>query len=1243
MAASYDRRINLYINGDQVKNDVKSIRAEMSKLVNEQALMTIGSQEYLAHASKIKQLKGIMADHNKDIAAVSKSWSMQGMADGFNKYFGLITAFVASFTGVVLGVKSIVKSFNDFEERVDNLSALTGLAGSSLDWLTQKAKDLSTATLEGGIRVTQGAQQIIDAFTKTGSARPELLKNKEALVAVTEEAIILASAAKIELQPAIESLTMVMNQYNVPASEARRIINAIAAGSKEGAGEIPYITAAFEKAGTVAADANIPIESLIATIETLAPRISQPEIAGRTLKGILLDLQTGANDTNPAIVGLTTAFDNLAKKNLTVTQLTKLFGVENVTTAKILISNVEELKKYEKAVTGTNVAIEQAAINTDNNNARLAQAKNRINILSIELGEKLAPVMSGLTGYFGKMLSMTITLVNFFVKYSAVIITVTAAVVAYTVAEKLHWLWTYRAAKGTLFHTIAVKAQTLAFHAQFAAISLYNAVIALMTGKLRVATMQFRAFSAALAANPIGLVVGLLVAIGTAMYFYTQKMTAAQIAQKTFNDVILEAQKNIVEEKVKLGMLLDIARNEKISKDERLMAIRQLNAISPKYLGNLTLETIGTDKAKRSIDEYTDSLLQKAKVVAAEQKLVEIEKQRLDDLATGADKKVTFWQRVGVAIKSNSNSVGLASEMEAKGAENATKANETYLASIKAVKDILNSDQESVLTSGGGNGNDITAAQDLIKLKEQDLEAAKLLPGTTAAEITLRNKKVESIQKEINALTELGTTKQGKEAKKTEKDDNKTKLEALEASHKNEMSAINKRHLDGKISEDQYNGELLTQEFAFLQAKMNLYKVGSKEYEEASAAFTEKQVKAEKEVKDLLLKAQEELSNAKIDNLKDGIEKEKALEEQRWKDELDGLKKQLLDKQNLSKDELAYNDTINQLITEKTAAHVKTENDLILAGQLQKQMDKALIDEANAASDEERWIAETELAQARYQEELSDADGNAVLIAQAERNLSDTLIGIKRDELDKKQAISDAIFGTANDLFGSLSELVGKETALGKALFLFQQASAVGQIIMNTAIANSKVMLAYPGPLAIPWIALNVASAAAGIANVVAQTIGSFNGGGKKSKGFSSGGYTGDGGKYEPAGIVHKGEYVVSKDDLGNIGGIQPLEALIKMARRNNGNSRVELNPMVENINRSGSFASGGYASPGTSGNGNSQSLSFSRDPELTAMIRKLSTQLDNPIQAKVAGYGGEGSVADAITKIYNLAKSVDL
>ena len=269
--------------------------------------------------------------------------------------------------------------------------------------------------LEGGVVVTQSAQEIVDAFTKVGSARPELLQDKEALSQVAQEAIILSNASKTKLQPAIEALTMVMNQYNVPATEARRIINVLGAASKAGAGEIPYLTAAFEKAGTVSADAGLSIETLAAVIETLAPRISQPEIAGRSFKAVLLRLQQGADDTNPAIVGLTTAFENLGKKNLSVTKLTKLFGVENITVGKILIDNVGELKNYEKAVTGGNVAVEQAIINTGNNNAKLAQAQNRIALVSIELGEKLSPAMTLVTGYFGKTLRVLSALIDFFI------------------------------------------------------------------------------------------------------------------------------------------------------------------------------------------------------------------------------------------------------------------------------------------------------------------------------------------------------------------------------------------------------------------------------------------------------------------------------------------------------------------------------------------------------------------------------------------------------------------------------------------------------------------------------------------------------------------------------------------------------------------------------------------------------------------------------------------------------------
>lgn len=46
------------------------------------------------------------------------------------------------------------------------------------------------------------------------------------------------------------------------------------------------------------------------------------------------------------------------------------------------------------------------------------------------------------------------------------------------------------------------------------------------------------------------------------------------------------------------------------------------------------------------------------------------------------------------------------------------------------------------------------------------------------------------------------------------------------------------------------------------------------------------------------------------------------------------------------------------------------------------------------------------------------------------------------------------------------------------------------------------------------------------------------------SGGFSEGGYTGAGGKYDPAGLVHKGEVVWSQADIRRFGGVSAVEAL---------------------------------------------------------------------------------------------------
>ena len=67
----------------------------------------------------------------------------------------------------------------------------------------------------------------------------------------------------------------------------------------------------------------------------------------------------------------------------------------------------------------------------------------------------------------------------------------------------------------------------------------------------------------------------------------------------------------------------------------------------------------------------------------------------------------------------------------------------------------------------------------------------------------------------------------------------------------------------------------------------------------------------------------------------------------------------------------------------------------------------------------------------------------------------------------------------------------------------------------------------------------------------------------KRLKGYSAGGYTGNGGVYDVAGLVHKGEYVLSQNDLRNVGGRASVEAFINGKASN---IIINLDPVVQEI-----------------------------------------------------------------------------
>ncbi|PRD41364.1 hypothetical protein C5748_22010 [Phyllobacterium phragmitis] len=148
-------------------------------------------------------------------------------------------------------------------------------------------------------------------------------------------------------------------------------------------------------------------------------------------------------------------------------------------------------------------------------------------------------------------------------------------------------------------------------------------------------------------------------------------------------------------------------------------------------------------------------------------------------------------------------------------------------------------------------------------------------------------------------------------------------------------------------------------------------------------------------------------------------------------------------------------------------------------------------------------------------------------IATAESaKLAETQDDLRERMEDMRGLGKDVFSGFANDLASGTSAADALRNALGKVLSKIIEISATN--IFGASGSNN-------------WFS-----------QIFGAFIGGGNGGsgaidpwaGLRSSTFASGGYTGAGGKNDPAGVVHKGEVVFSQADIRRLGGVGVVEAM---------------------------------------------------------------------------------------------------
>lgn len=364
------------------KKSVRNLTAAYERLDSKTKESSVGrnmKQELQSAIDRYKELEQIQNKINNNLGKVPNnnlsglSASMNTLtetADAFGSKFGVSTAAlakIASPAGIAVGAAGAVgaalytaeKHAIEFEDSLSNLSAITGATGKDLDALKERI-------IATGKETHTSFKTIADAYTVVGSKMPALLQNQEGLDAVTRSVITLKKASRMSLEDATNSLTGIMNQMGASFFEADEYINVLAAGSKNGAGDIQYLATAFDQCGTAISTANLSIQQGTALIEMLAEKQPSASTAGVQLRNVLVKLSTASDEYNPKVVGLTTALQNLAKKTNDTSWMVKMFGAENMAAAIQLANNAVKVRNLTKAVTGTTEAHKQAAIQVNN-------------------------------------------------------------------------------------------------------------------------------------------------------------------------------------------------------------------------------------------------------------------------------------------------------------------------------------------------------------------------------------------------------------------------------------------------------------------------------------------------------------------------------------------------------------------------------------------------------------------------------------------------------------------------------------------------------------------------------------------------------------------------------------------------------------------------------------------------------------------------------------------------------------
>lgn len=617
---------------NELRSAAKQLEGQIRKLSPASEDYVKKSEQLRQVNTRIKQLqsefKGLVLEEK------NATFSLKSLADGFNKYFGMVTAGVAAVTGVSMAFRKAAQDAAALDDTYSDVMKTTGLLHDEVKELDEELMKIDTRT---------SREQLLLLARDAGKLG---IQGKENILGFVRAADKIQVALGEDLgDGAIRNLGKIADVLGYTSSmgiekSLLSIGSAINAVGQASTANEAYLVDFTQRMAGVAAQTNISAADIIGFASGLDQSAMKVEMASTAFQKFLMKLYEDpakfakyANlevkeftdllnkDANQAII---TVLKSL-KDNDGFGALVPIFkdmgldGARAVSVLAAMATNINAVteaqalanEEFEKA----NSVTEEYSVKNNNAQANLEKARKEFQNASIALGQSLNPIML-------KSTKATTYLIKALVQYGNEIKKVVIVIAALTVALKAKVIWL----KAVAAWNATIKTGSLAL----------AAAQALLTGNITRATAAWKLMNTAMKASVIGVAVAAVSALWIGIDRLVKKQRQATKttkelteAEKWEAEVAEKISKAKSEEAGRVQALNKILHNENVAYRERLKALNELKQMIPDYHAKLTKEGQLINDNTTAVENYIKALKKEAVMKELESEFGSIEAERI--------------------------------------------------------------------------------------------------------------------------------------------------------------------------------------------------------------------------------------------------------------------------------------------------------------------------------------------------------------------------------------------------------------------------------------------------------------------------------------------------------------------------------------------------------------------------------------------------------------------------------------